>query len=323
MKFPGLRLRRLRENPLLRHLLEEHRLAVHDLIQPLFIKEGLTGRREISSMPGQYQFSPNEALSEAGRIHALGIPAIILFGVPGKKDFTGKIAMAKNGVVQKAIRSIKNKYSKLLVVTDVCLCEHLSHGHCGHIKNKKIMNDISLKTLAEVALSYARAGADVLAPSDMMDGRVTAIRQKLDKNNFEHTPILSYAVKYASGFYGPFREAAESTPTFGDRSSYQMNPPNSNEALREAKTDLEEGADFILVKPALSYLDVICRVKERFGCPVGAYAVSGEYAMMKAASMKGWIDLKKVVLETHVSMKRAGADFIVTYWSKEIAKWLR
>jgi porphobilinogen synthase len=274
-------------------------------------------------MPGQSQFSLQSLIVEAQKIETLGIPAVILFGVPAKKDLRGREAFAKKGVVQKAVSGIKKKCKELLVITDICLCEYLSHGHCGHIEKGKIVNDPSVKTLAKIALSHAQAGADVVAPSDMMDGRVLAIRKVLDKNRFQHLPIMSYAVKYASAFYAPFREAAESAPSFGDRSSYQMNPANTREALREAAADLGEGADILLVKPALGYQDILFRIKEKFACPTGCYSVSGEYSMIKAAVQNNWLDEKRTVLETHLSMKRAGANFIVTYWAKDLARWLK
>lgn len=324
MSFPQTRLRRLRENPRLRQMLKEARLSCMDLVQPLFIKEGLLRPEPIASMPGQSQHSPKSILEEAKKIQALGIPAIILFGIPAKKDTTGRLALSHNGVIQKAIQAIKKACPKLLVIADVCLCEHLTHGHCGHVSHAgKILNDASVKTLAGVALSYARAGADIVAPSDMMDGRIGAIRKALDAKNFSNLPIISYAVKYASAFYAPFREAAESAPSFGDRKSYQMNPANSNEALREAAMDLEEGADILMVKPALSYLDILRQVRDKLHCPVAAFSVSGEYSMIRAAAAQGWIDEKKMVLETHLSMKRAGASFILTYWAKDLAGWLR
>ncbi len=333
MKNPFLRLRRLRENPRLRSFLSEHELQKKDLVQPLFVKEGLVRSEPIASMPGQFQFSSQALVEEAKRISLLGIPAVILFGIPAKKDLKGQEAFAKKGIVQKAVSDIKKKCKDLLVITDICLCEYLSHGHCGHLARRKveggrrkeftIENDTTLKTLAKIALSHARAGADVVAPSDMMDGRVLAIRKNLDKNGFQHLPIISYAVKYASAFYAPFREAAESTPAFGDRSSYQMNPANAKEALREAAADLEEGADILLVKPAFGYQDILYRIKEKYACPTGCYSVSGEYAMIKAAVQKGWLDEKRTVLETHLSLKRAGANFIVTYWAKDLARWLK
>jgi len=323
MKFPNNRLRRLRENPLVRELVTETRLDPRQLVLPLFVKEGLSKKAAISSMPGQFQWPAGEIAEEAGRAEALGIQAVLLFGIPSSKDLKGREALRRGGVIQQAVRAIKKKCKKILVITDVCLCEYLSHGHCGHLVKGKVDNDSSIKTLAQAALSHAQAGVDVVAPSDMMDGRVRAIRQTLDKKGFKDTPILSYAVKYASVFYSPFREAAESAPKSGDRKSYQMNPANRREALREARTDLEEGADMLLVKPALAYQDVLAAVKQKFDCPVGAYSVSGEYAMIKAASEKGWLDEKKTVLETHLGLKRAGADFIVTYWAKELAKWHR
>ncbi|MBI4433096.1 MAG: porphobilinogen synthase [Candidatus Omnitrophica bacterium] len=332
MKYPELRLRRLREHFALRKILTEHTLLKKDLIQPLFVKEGLVKPAEITSMPGQWQWTENTAADEARRLEALGIPGIILFGIPSKKDKTGKAAFSANGIIQKTVRLIKKKCPKLLVITDVCLCEYMSHGHCGILKKREsgkwrvesgsVDNDATVRLLAKIALSHARAGADVVAPSDMMDGRVAAIRSVLDKNHFKRVPIISYAVKYASSFYAPFREAAQSAPSFGDRASYQMNPANAAEAIREADTDLKEGADMILVKPALGYSDIIFRIKNKFHCPVGAYSVSGEYALIKAASQKGWIDAKKMVLETHLGLKRAGANFIITYWAKDIAEWL-
>lgn len=322
MTFPKTRLRRLRENLKIRALVEETALSTGDLIQPLFIKEGLRRPVPIASMPGQFQWPLSMAIEETQRLAKLKIPGVILFGIPAKKDLKGIQAFNSKGIIQKAVSGIKKKSPSTLVITDVCLCEYLSHGHCGHIKNGKILNDSSVATIAKAALSHANAGADIVAPSDMMDGRVAAIRSTLDKNNHSQVPILSYAVKYSSAFYAPFREAAESAPGFGDRTSYQMNPANSTEALREAAQDIKEGADMLLVKPALSYLDIIRRVKETFSCPVGAYSVSGEYSMIKAAASKGWIDEKKTVLETHLSIKRAGASFILTYWAKDLAGWL-
>lgn len=319
--YPLTRLRRLRENPLLREMVAEHSLVVRDLVQPLFVKEGISRSLEISSMPGQFQFSEKEIVAQAKKIQDLGIPAIILFGIPAKKDATGKHAFAKSAVTQRVISKIKKTCPNLLVIADVCLCEYLDHGHCGHVKNGKILNDPTLKTLSKVALSYAQAGADVIAPSDMMDGRVGAIRKALDEKNFESLPILSYAVKYASSFYAPFRQAAESAPAFGDRQSYQMNPANKLEAIGEAQADLDEGADMLLVKPALGYGDIIFNLSQKFNCPVGAFSVSGEYSMIKAAAQKNWIDEKKLVLETHLGFKRSGARFIITYWAQDIARW--
>ena len=323
MSFPWTRLRRVRENARLRDMLSEHRLHPKELIQPLFVKEGIARALSIPSMPGQSQLSVDAAVQTAQGLEASGVSAILLFGIPAHKDLKGRQAFLKNGVIQKTVSRIKRACKELLVITDVCLCEYLSHGHCGHVTHGKVDNDASVKTLAQAALSHAEAGADVVAPSDMMDGRVIAIRQKLDKNGFGSTPILSYAVKYASAYYAPFRDAAESAPRFGDRRSYQMNTANRREALREAKTDLEEGADMLLVKPALGYSDVLFEIKQKFHAPVGAYCVSGEYAMVKAAAQKGWLDEKKTVLESHLSLKRAGADFIVTYWAKDLQKWLK
>ena len=273
-------------------------------------------------MPGQFQWSEAGVVSEASRLAGLGVPAVLLFGIPTKKDASAKAAFAANGVVQRSVRRLKKAHPKLLVITDVCLCEYTDHGHCGHVEGGKVLNDASVRTLARTAVSHAEAGADVVAPSDMMDGRVGAIRAALDKGGFDDLPLISYSVKYASGFYAPFREAAESAPKFGDRSSYQMDPANAAEALREAAADLEEGADMLLVKPALGYGDIVHRIRERFSCPVGCYSVSGEYAMIKAAAQRGWIDEKRMVLETHLSMKRAGASFIVTYWAADLARWL-
>ncbi len=322
IKYPQVRLRRLRENPVLRSILSENSLNLKELVQPLFVKEGLSRPLEIQSMPGQFQWTQAALVEQAQKIQSLGLSAIILFGIPAKKDSKGLQAFSKNGVIQKAVQAVKKKCPKLLVITDVCLCEYLSHGHCGHVEKGQIVNDASVRTLAKIALSHARAGADIVAPSDMMDGRVGAIRALLDKNNFKNIPIISYSIKYASSFYAPFRAAAESAPSFGDRSGYQMNPANAAEALREAQTDLQEGADVLLVKPALGYLDIIHRIKEKFACPVGCYSVSGEYSIIKAAAQKGWIDEKKVVLETHLSMKRAGASLILTYWAKDLARWI-
>lgn len=320
MKHPSTRLRRLRENPALRNLVSEHTLLSKELIQPLFVKEGLSRPVEIGSMPGQFQWTEKTLVEEAQRLDHMGTSSVILFGIPAKKDPGAAQAFAKKGIVQRAVSTIKKK-TKLIVITDVCLCEYTSHGHCGHVHKGKIQNDPTLKTLAKVALSHAESGADVIAPSDMMDGRVAVIRLVLDKNGFENTPIMSYAVKYASSFYGPFREAAESAPQFGDRKAYQMNPANRREALREAETDLNEGADFLMVKPALSYLDILHELKQKFSCPVGCYSVSGEYSMIKAAAKKGWIDEKNLVFETHLAMKRAGASFIISYWTKDLLRW--
>ena len=326
--YPDVRLRRLRENPALRRLLSEHTLLAKELVQPIFVKEGLSRPSPIAPMPGQFQWPVNLAVEEVRRLEEAGVPAVILFGIPAKKDAAGKAAFAKNGVIQKAAARVKKACPEILLITDVCLCEYLSHGHCGHVDGGRVLNDASVKTLAKTALSHAQAGADAVAPSDMMDGRVKAIRAILDKNNFENTPIISYAVKYASSLYAPFREAAENAPRHStgqaprDRSGYQMNPANASEALREAEADLAEGADVLLVKPALAYGDIIQRVKARFNCPMGAFSVSGEYAMIKAAAERGWLDEKQAVLETHLSMKRSGASMLVTYWAKDIAFWL-
>ncbi len=321
MSYPDVRLRRLRENPKVRTLVRENELLARDLVQPLFVKESISAPVPILSMPGQFQWTESGAAEEAKKLEALGVPAVILFGIPAKKDSTGRAAFASKGVIQRAVSRIKKAAPRLLVITDVCLCEYMSHGHCGHVDGGSVMNDASVKTLARTALSHAEAGADVVAPSDMMDGRVAAIRRLLDKNGFEKLPLLSYAVKYASAFYAPFREAAESAPGFGDRRSYQMDPANAAEAIREAAADIAEGADMLLVKPALAYGDMIRTLRDRTACPIGCYSVSGEYAMVKAAAERGWIDEKKVVLETHLSFKRAGASFIVTYWAKDIARW--
>jgi porphobilinogen synthase len=274
-------------------------------------------------MPGVFRLSIDELIKEAKEVKELGIPAVILFGIPEKKDEAASEAYDEEGIIQEALRALKKEVPELILITDVCLCEYMSHGHCGVVKNGEIDNDITLELLAQTAVSHAEAGADMVAPSDMMDGRVAAIRSSLDENGFSHIPIMSYAAKYASSFYGPFREAAESAPQFGDRRSYQMDPPNVLEAVREVALDIEEGADIVMVKPALSYLDVVRRVKEEFGYPTAAYNVSGEYSMVKAAAGKGWIDEKKIVLEILTSIKRAGADLILTYHAKDVAKWLQ
>ena len=274
-------------------------------------------------MPGVFQLSPDELLREAARAHALGVPAVLIFGIPDKKDAKASGAFAKNGIVQQAVRLLKKELSSLLVITDVCLCEYMEHGHCGVVHGGKILNDPTVKILAQTALSHAEAGADIVAPSDMMDGRVAAIREALDKNHFSDMPIMSYAAKFASAFYGPFREAAESAPKFGDRRSYQMDAANTNEALREVALDIQEGADIVMVKPALAYLDLIRRVKTEFGYPTAAYAVSGEHAMIKAAASKGWIDERAVTLESLLAMRRAGADILITYAAADVARWLK
>jgi len=320
--FPHLRLRRLRRTEALRALVRESRVDVGDLIYPVFVVEGKGIKQEISAMPGIFRLSPDQLDAEVEEVARLKIPAVLLFGIPEQKDETGSSAYAPGGVVQQAIRTIKKSVPQLLVFTDVCLCEYTSHGHCGVVVGDQIDNDRTLPLLAKVALSHAEAGADIVAPSDMMDGRVKVIRESLDKNGFQHIPILSYAAKYASAFYGPFREAAESAPQFGDRLSYQMDYHNGREALREIEQDIAEGADIIMIKPALAYLDVIRQARNTFGCPLAAYNVSGEYAMVKAAAEQGWLDERKVVFEILTAIKRAGADIIVTYHAKDFATWM-
>ncbi len=323
MDFPEYRPRRLRKNENLRRMVRETSLSVDDLILPLFVTFGKGKKKAISTMPGHFQLSVDNLAKEAKEIANLGIPAVILFGIPEKKDELGTDAYSNKGIVQQAIREIKNKVPELTVITDVCLCEFTSHGHCGFIEKGEVDNDQTIDLLAREALSHAKAGADIVAPSDMMDGRVAAIRYALDEEGYSDLPIMSYAAKYASAFYGPFREAAESTPQFGDRRSYQMDPANSNEALREVQLDIDEGADIIMVKPALPYLDIIRRIKDEFDYPIAAYNVSGEYAMTKAAEEKGWIDGERVMMETLLSIKRAGADLILTYFAKDAARVLR
>ena len=328
MHFPKYRPRRLRSNKLLRELIRETHLSVKDLIMPLFVRPGNGIKNEISSMPGNYQFSVDTLVEEVKEIATLGIPGVILFGIPSTKDESGTEAYADDGIIQKAIRAIKENVSDILVITDVCMCEYTNHGHCGYIKKDEktgeyqIDNDETLKLLSKEALSHAEAGVDIVAPSDMMDGRVGAIRDILDDNGYDNIPIMSYAAKYASAYFGPFRDAAESPPSFGDRRTYQMDTPNSEEAIREVALDIEEGADIIMVKPALPYLDIIRLIKDQFGYPVAAYNVSGEFSMVKAAHEKGWLDEKAVALETLIGIKRAGADIILTYWAKDAARWL-
>ncbi len=314
--------RRLRRSEALRTLVRETRLTPDCFVYPLFVTEGEGVRREVGSMPGVYQLSVDEAVSEAAAAKADGVPAVILFGLPAAKDDVGTMAADPEAPVQTAIRALKREVPDLLVMTDVCLCEYTSHGHCGIVEDEEILNDATVAHLAQAALSHAVAGADLVAPSDMMDGRVGAIRQTLDDSGFEDVAIMSYAAKYCSGFYGPFREAADSTPRFGDRRTHQMDPANVAEALREVALDIEEGADIVMVKPALPYLDVLARVKERFGRPTAAYHVSGEYAMLKAAAERGWIDEPRVMLETLTSIRRAGADIIITYYAREAARLL-
>jgi porphobilinogen synthase len=328
MRYPIYRPRRLRANENLRRLIRETTLSVDDLILPLFVRPGKGVRNKISSMPGNYQLSIDELVKEARKAADLGIPAIILFGIPAKKDARGTEGYKKDNIVAKAIRAVKDRVEDLVVITDVCLCEYTDHGHCGVVKKKKggkdftIDNDATLDLLARMALSHVEAGADMVAPSDMMDGRIGAVRATLDECGFDDVPIMAYAAKYASAFYGPFREAAESPPQFGDRRSYQMDPPNSDEALREVALDIEEGADIVMVKPALAYLDVIFRVKQEFGYPVAAYNVSGEFSLVKAAAARKWVDEQKLVLEILTSIKRAGADMILTYHAMEAARRL-
>jgi porphobilinogen synthase len=322
MLFPEYRPRRLRRTENIRSLVRETHLTVNDLIYPLFICEGKNVKQEIRSMPEVYRFSIDKALEEIKEATQLGIKAVLLFGIPDKKDEVGTSAYIEKGIIQKAVRAIKDKFPELIVITDVCLCEYTSHGHCGIIKNGEVDNDLTLEVLAKIAVSHAKAGADIVAPSDMMDGRVERIRSALDEAGFSHVSIMSYAVKYCSAFYGPFREAAESAPKFGDRRSYQMDPANSREALREASLDIEEGADIIMVKPAMPYLDIIKMLRNEFNYPIAAYQVSGEYAMIKAASKLGWLDEEKILWESLISIKRAGADLIITYFAKKIAEKL-
>jgi porphobilinogen synthase len=323
MTFPVHRPRRLRRTEALRGLVRETRLTTSGLVYPMFACPGTKVRNEVSSMPGVFQQSVDQIVEECREVADLGIPGVILFGLPSHKDETGSEAAAADGAVQRSIEAIRKAKLNLIVITDVCLCEYTSHGHCGVIKDGEVANDPTLEILASAALSHARAGADIVAPSDMMDGRVAAIRGKLDEHRFQDVAILSYAAKYCSGFYGPFREAAQSAPQFGDRRSYQMDPANAREALREVALDLEEGADMIMVKPALPYLDVIQRVRERFDVPIAAYNVSGEFSMVKAAAKNGWIDEKRVVLEILTGIRRAGADMILTYHAKDVARWLK
>jgi porphobilinogen synthase len=325
-QFPVYRPRRLRQSPALRKLVQETRLNVERLVLPLFTRSGKKLRLPIAAMPGVFQLSPDEIVVEAEKAHALGVPAVLLFGIPDEKDEKASGAYAKNGIVQQTVRLLKKELPRLIVITDVCLCEYMSHGHCGVAQKQdggKILNDPTLKLLAASALSQAEAGADIVAPSDMMDGRVAAIRKALDDSGLADTPIMSYAAKFASAFYGPFREAAGSAPQFGDRRSYQMDPANSDEALREVALDIAEGADIVMVKPALAYLDIVYRIKTEFGYPTAAYAVSAEYSMIRAAGVQGWIDERAVLLESLLAMRRAGADILITYAAAEVAGWLR
>lgn len=322
MPFPLHRPRRLRRTEALRSLVRETKLTRDDFVLPLFVCSGTNVRREVSSMPGVFNLSVDETAAEVSRAFDMGVRSVIVFGLPESKDETASGAYAEDGIVQRALRAIKKSTPDVIAMADTCLCEYTSHGHCGVVRDNDVVNDESLKLLAKTALSQAEAGADVVAPSAMMDGQVAAIREALDNSGFEHTPVMAYAVKYASGFYGPFREAADSAPAFGDRRAYQMDPPNAREAMREAQLDYEEGADILMVKPATVYLDVLRMVRERFDCPVAAYHVSGEYALIKAAAQKGWIDEQRVMLETLTSIKRAGADIILTYYAREAIKAL-
>ncbi len=322
MEFPIHRPRRLRRTESLRRMVRETRLSVDQLVLPLFVVPGESVDNPVASMPGVRQLSIDKTVAECSEVFALGIPAVILFGIPESKDAEGTEAYDENGIIPRAVRAIKREIPELVVITDVCLCEYTDHGHCGVIVDGDVDNDPTVELLAREALVHAAAGADIVAPSDMMDGRVDAIRELLDEEGFENTPILSYAAKFASSFYGPFRDAAESTPQFGDRRSYQMDAANGDEALREVEMDLEEGADMVMVKPALAYLDVIWRVKQSFGVPVAAYQVSGEYAMIKAAAANGWIDESRVMMESLLAIRRAGADFILTYFAKQAARLL-
>ena len=320
--YPAKRLRRLRYNPLIRDMVRETELSKNDFIYPLFVVPGDNIKKEIKSMPGVYQLSINNLVKECKEVASLGIPAVILFGIPKHKDEKGSEAYDPEGIIQRAVRAIKSEVKNLLVITDVCMCEYTSHGHCGVLNGEEILNDETVELLAKESLTHAQSGADIIAPSDMMDGRVAAIRKILDDNGFEKIPIMSYAAKYASGYYGPFRDAAESIPAFGDRRSHQMDIGNAYEALREVETDIEEGADIVMVKPAGPYLDIIRRVKDKFGMPTAAYQVSGEYAMIKAAGKNGWIDEERVMIESLTAIKRAGADMFLTYFAKDAAKWI-
>ena len=325
--FPIVRMRRLRRTETLRQMVRETTLTVHDLIYPMFVVPGEKQRQEVASMPGVFRVSVDELVRDAEEVARLGIPAVLLFGIPERKDEWGSEAYDENGIIQRAVRALKRAVPDLVVITDVCLCEYTSHGHCGVVRETpsgfEVDNDATLELLAKTAVSQAAAGADIVAPSDMMDGRIKVIREALDENGFAHVPILSYAAKMASAFYGPFREAAESAPKFGDRRSYQMDFANKREALREIALDLEEGADMVMVKPALAYLDIIALARERFEVPIAAYNVSGEYAMVKAAAKMGWLDEDRIVWEILTAIKRAGADLIITYFAKEVAQRLR
>ncbi len=322
MYFPSYRPRRLRKNANFRRMVRETNLSVDNMVYPLFVAEGNGVKKPINSMPGNFQMSIDHLIREVQEVKELGIPAVLLFGIPDKKDEAASGAFAKDGIVQRAVRKIKDKAPDILVITDVCLCEYTSHGHCGMIEKGDVENDPTIEVLAETALSHAKAGADMVAPSAMMDGQIAAIREALDEAGYDATPVMSYAAKYASCFYGPFREAAESTPQYGDRKSYQMDPANGDEAIREMTLDVEEGADILMVKPALPYLDIIRRAREEFDLPIAAYNVSGEFSMIKAAANLGWLDGEKAMMESLLSIRRAGADIIITYFAKEAAKVL-
>ena len=322
-EYPTVRLRRLRHNPIVRDMVRETHLRKADLIYPLFVAPGSGVKNEVRSMPGVYQMSIDVIVEECKEVVALGIPAIILFGIPEHKDEVGSEAYDDEGIIQRAVRAIKKEVKNLLVITDVCLCEYTSHGHCGLLRDGEILNDETVELLVKEAISHAKAGADMIAPSDMMDGRIAAIRRGLDENDFSKIPIMSYAVKYSSGYYGPFRDAADSTPSFGDRRSHQMDEANSDEAIREAESDILEGADIIMVKPAGPYMDVIRRLKDEFNIPLAAYQVSGEYSIIKAGGKLDWIDEERVMLESLLGIKRAGADMILTYFAKDVAKLLK
>jgi porphobilinogen synthase len=323
MHYPIYRPRRLRRNDDLRRMIRETRLSADSLVFPLFVTPGRDVKKPIQAMPGNFQMSIDHIIGEVRTTKDMGIPAVLLFGIPDEKDELASGAFAKDGIIQRAVREIKNEVPNIVVITDVCLCEYTSHGHCGMLRGEEVDNDSTIEILAQTALSHALAGADIVAPSAMMDGQVAAIRTALDENGCGNTPVMAYSAKYASCFYGPFREAAESTPQFGDRKSYQMDPPNSNEAMREIATDIEEGADIIMVKPALPYLDIIRRAKEEFDLPLAAYNVSGEFSMIKAAARLGWIDGDRAMLESVTAIKRAGADIIITYFAQDISRMLQ
>jgi porphobilinogen synthase len=323
MYFPITRLRRLRKNPTLRRMVTETKVTLDDLVMPLFVCPGTNVKNPIKSMPGNFQLSVDLLVKECKELYDMGVSAFLLFGIPETKDDTGLVATHDDAIVQRGIKAIKKELPDAFIIADICNCEYTTHGHCGTIVNNDVDNDLTLETLAKQALSFARVGVDMVAPSDMMDGRVAKIREALDENHFEYMPIMAYSAKYASGFYGPFRDAAESAPKFGDRSSYQMNPANSDEAMREIELDIAEGADIVMVKPALSYLDIIRRAKDTFNIPIAAYNVSGEFSMVKAAAANGWIDEKRVTLEILTSIKRAGSDIILSYHAKDFAKWLK